>query len=153
MAWRQRRTNMMTEIPGTVAIPTQAPGSPTLSVVIPVYNGTEDLQRCLAALAASQYDAFEVLVVDDGSTQPVEPVVTAYGCRYLHLAGPGGPARARNHGATHATGQYLVFIDADVCVHQDTLARFAERFTADPTLAAVVGSYDDAPTVSNFLSQ
>ena len=153
MAWWQHRTNIITEVPGTVAIPTQASGSPTLSVVIPVYNGTEELQRCLAALAASHYDDFEVLVVDDGSTQPVEPVVTAYGCRYLRLAGPGGPARARNHGAAHTTGQYLVFIDADVCVHQDTLVRFAERFRADPMLAAVVGSYDDAPVASNFLSQ
>jgi glycosyltransferase involved in cell wall biosynthesis len=124
-----------------------------LSVVIPVYNGTEDLQRCLAALAASHYDDFEVLVVDDGSTQPVEPVVTAYGYRYLRLAGPGGPARARNHGAAHANGKYLVFIDADVCVHQDTLVRFAERFTADPMLDAVMGSYDDTPAASNFLSQ
>ena len=143
----------MTEEPGTVAIPASASGSPRLSVVIPVYNGTEDLQQCLAALAASHYDDFEVLVVDDGSTQPVEPLVTAYGYRYLRLAGPGGPARARNHGAAHVTGQYLVFIDADVCVHQDTLARFAERFTADPMLDAVMGSYDDAPAASNFLSQ
>jgi len=55
-------------------------------------------------------------------------------------------ARARH-------GPYLVFIDADVCIHQDTLLRFAERFTADPTLDAVMGSYDDAPAASNFLSQ
>jgi glycosyltransferase involved in cell wall biosynthesis len=121
--------------------------------VVPVYNGIEELRRCLAALAASHYDNFEVLVVDDGSTEPVAPVVTGSGFTYLRLAGPGGPARARNHGAAHATGPYLVFIDADVCVHQDTLARFAERFTADPLLDAVVGSYDDAPAASNFLSQ
>jgi glycosyltransferase involved in cell wall biosynthesis len=124
-----------------------------LSVIVPVYNGIEELQRCLAALAASHYGDFEVLVVDDGSTQPVAPVVTAYGYRYLRLAGPGGPARARNHGAAHATGQCLVFIDADVCVHQDTLLRFVERFTADPTLDAVMGSYDDVPAAPNFLSQ
>jgi GT2 family glycosyltransferase len=120
---------------------------------VPVYNGIEELQRCLAALAASHYDDFEALVVDDGSTQPVAPVVNAYGFSYLRLAGPGGPARARNHGAVHATGQYLVFIDADVCVHPDTLARFAARFTTNPTLDAVVGSYDDAPAAPNFLSQ
>ena len=142
----------MTQVPEMVVPHRPAAGTPRLSVVVPVYNGTEELRRCLAALAASRYDDFEVLVVDDGSTEPVEPVVTAYGFRYLHLAGPGGPARARNHGAAHVTGPYLVFIDADVCVHQDTLARFAARFTADPTLDAVVGSYDDMPASPNFLS-
>jgi hypothetical protein len=45
---------MMLEVPSTVAIPTPTSGSPTLSVVIPVYNATEELKRCLAALAASQ---------------------------------------------------------------------------------------------------
>jgi glycosyltransferase involved in cell wall biosynthesis len=73
----------------------------TLSVIVPVYNGTDDLQRCLAALAASHYSAFDVLVVDDGSTEPVEPVVHAYGFAYRRLDGPQGPAQARNLGAAH----------------------------------------------------
>lgn len=127
--------------------------SPTLSVVVPVYNGTPDLRQCLAALAASQYTAYEVLVIDDGSTEPVEPIVRVYGYSYLRLAGPQGPALARNHGAEQARGAILVFVDADVCVHADTLARFAATFAADPALAAVVGSYDDTPTAPNFLSQ
>jgi GT2 family glycosyltransferase len=127
--------------------------SPTLSVIVPVYNGTQDLQQCLTALAASHYDDFDVLVVDDGSTEPVEPLVTAHGFRYMRINGPGGPARARNIGAAHVSGQYLVFIDADVCVHVDTLTRFAAAFAANPGLDAVVGSYDDAPAAPNFLSQ
>jgi cellulose synthase/poly-beta-1,6-N-acetylglucosamine synthase-like glycosyltransferase len=126
---------------------------PTLSVVVPVYNATANLQRCLTALIASDYDDFDVLVVDDGSTEPVEPLVASYGFGYLRLDGPGGPARARNYGVVHVTGRYVVFIDADVCVHPDTLARFAAAFAADPTLGAVVGSYDDSPAAPNFLSQ
>jgi cellulose synthase/poly-beta-1,6-N-acetylglucosamine synthase-like glycosyltransferase len=51
------------------------------------------------------------------------------------------------------SGQYVVFVDADVCVHRDTLARFAARFTTDPTIDAVVGTYDEAPAAPNFLSQ
>jgi cellulose synthase/poly-beta-1,6-N-acetylglucosamine synthase-like glycosyltransferase len=46
-----------------------------------------------------------------------------------------------------------VFIDADVCVHRDTLGRFAEGFATDATIDAVVGCYDDAPAALNFLSQ
>ena len=126
---------------------------PLLSVIVPVYNGTDDLQKCLAALAASHSSAFDVLVVDDGSTEPVEPVAHAYGFGYIRLDGPQGPARARNLGAAYVNGHYLVFVDADVCVHRDTLARFAAAFIADPTVDALVGTYDEAPTAPNFLSQ
>ena len=69
------------------------------------------------------------------------------------FATSGSASQACRAVAGSRTGQYLVFIDADVCVHQDTLVRFAERFTADPMLDAVMGSYDDAPAASNFLSQ
>lgn len=124
-----------------------------LSVVIPVYNSRDNLAKCLDALAASDYPSFEVLVVDDGSTELLGSVVAAHGYRYLRIVGPQGPARARNYGAAHVTGQYLVFIDADVCVHPDTLTRIATTFEADPSPAAVVGSYDDTPAASNFLSQ
>jgi cellulose synthase/poly-beta-1,6-N-acetylglucosamine synthase-like glycosyltransferase len=127
--------------------------SPTLSVIVPVHNGTNDLRRCLAALAGSHYTDYEVLVVDDGSTEPVEPVVRSSGYRYLRLEGPLGPARARNHGVSQARGVIVAFVDADVCVHPDTLERFVAAFAADPTLTAVVGSYDDTPTAPNFLSR
>jgi glycosyltransferase involved in cell wall biosynthesis len=124
-----------------------------LSVIVPVYNSTRVLTECLAALARSSYRSFEVIVVDDGSTEPIEPIVASHRFRCVRVAGPGGPARARNHGARVATGQYAVFVDADVCVHRDTLERFAERFASNPELAAVIGSYDDAPAEPNFLSQ
>ena len=125
----------------------------TLSVVIPVYNDADNLKRSLAALAASHYDHFDVLVIDDGSTTPVAPLVRTHGFDYLRLASNGGPARARNYGALHTNGTYLVFIDADVCVHRETLARFAQTFAADSTIDAVVGTYDETPAAPNFLSQ
>ena len=127
--------------------------APTLSVIVPVYNSTGFLRQCLAALAASETSDFEVVVVDDGSTEPVEPLVNEYGYRYLRIEGPGGPARARNRGVEIARGGILVFVDADVCVHTDTLRLFAEDFTADRNLAGVIGSYDDEPADPGFISQ
>ncbi len=125
----------------------------TLSVIVPVYNSAACLKKCLEALAQSQYDDFEALVVDDGSDEPVESLVESFGFKYLRIDGPGGPARARNHGAERVNGNYLVFVDADVCVHPDALARFAGAFAADPQITAVIGSYDDSPAEKNFLSQ
>ena len=64
-----------------------------------------------------------------------------------------GVAGARNLGARQAQGRYLVFIDADVCVHVDTLVRFVETFAKDPEIVGVVGTYDDAPADPGFISQ
>jgi glycosyltransferase involved in cell wall biosynthesis len=127
--------------------------APMLSVIVPVYNSSEQLKQCLSALSSSKCEDFEVLVVDDGSTQTLQPIVARHGFRYVRIDGPGGPARARNHGATIVSGKYLVFIDADVCVHEDTLQRFADAFTRDTSLNAVIGMYDDAPAEQSFLSQ
>ncbi len=125
----------------------------TLSVIVPVYNSAADLKHCLAALAASTYDDFDVLIVDDGSTEPIKPLVDEHDFGYMRIDGPSGPARARNHGATRVSGTHLVFIDADVCVHPDTLDKVAKAFAADASIDAVIGSYDEAPAKPNFLSQ
>lgn len=129
------------------------PSAPTLSVVVPIYNSIGYLKQCLSALAESNYDNFDVLVVDDGSTEAVEPIVAQYGYHYLRIDGPGGPARARNRGVTRVKGKYLVFIDADVCVHRDTLSGFAEIFANDPSVDAIIGSYDESPAEPGFFSQ
>lgn len=129
------------------------PYHPALSVIVPVYNSSRELKLCLAALHQSNYEDFEVIVVDDGSSEVIEPTVAPYEFRYLRLAGPKGPARARNRGAEIAKGLYVVFIDADVCVHTDTLEGFANAFAASPAAAAVLGSYDESPSHTNFFSQ
>jgi hypothetical protein len=133
--------------------PDRADFGPLLSVIVPAYNSQTELKRCLAALAKSHYDDFEVWIVDDGSTVPIKPLAEAYGFGFMRIDGPSGPARARNRGVEKACGRYVVFIDSDVCVHEDTLALFAEVFGRDPTVDAVVGSYDDAPACPDFISQ
>jgi glycosyltransferase involved in cell wall biosynthesis len=143
----------MDTIAGTATAKQGMASHPTLSVVVPVYNSTADLKHCLAALAASEFRDFEVIVVDDGSTEPVQPLVDEFGFSYVRIAGPGGPARARNRGVALVRGHYVVFVDADVCVHKDALTHFASAFAADPSVEAVIGSYDDAPAKPNFLSQ
>ncbi len=126
---------------------------PYLSVVVPVYNSSADLRRCLEGLAASSYKDFDVLVVDDGSTEPIEPIVIEHGFTYMRIDGPSGPAQARNRGVAVVGGQYVVFIDADVVVHDDTLARFAEALAGDDSIDAVIGTYDDDPADPGFISQ
>lgn len=127
--------------------------APTLSVVVAARNAREDLALCLQALARSSHPPLEVLVVDDASTDDTAAVAEAHGARVLRLDQRRGPAAARNLGATAARGDVLFFTDADVCVHEDTLAVAARAFAEEPALAAVIGSYDDRPASNAFLAQ
>ncbi len=112
------------------------------------------LGRCLDALAHSEYDNFEVIVVDDCSTDNSAAIAAAYQARCLRMPQTMGPAGARNLGASEATGDILVFVDADVVVPPGALSRIADDFTQCPgELAAVFGSYDDQPAWTTFLSQ
>jgi GT2 family glycosyltransferase len=125
-----------------------------LSVVIPVYNGGPQLKRCLDALLASDFRNYEIIVVDDGSTDGGAAAASkARGVEVLELDSRRGPAAARNRGSAQARGGIIFFVDSDVVVRGDTLARVVAHFRRSPGLAAVFGSYDDAPAAPNFVSQ
>jgi glycosyltransferase involved in cell wall biosynthesis len=128
-------------------------GAPLLSVVVPACDNPQQLRACLAALRSSNYGAFETIVVDDASTPSIEDIAIGFGARYARLATRQGPAAARNHGARAARGEYLLFLDSDVCVHADTLARIVDAFGADANMDALFGSYDAQPLVANWISQ
>ncbi len=126
----------------------------SLSVVIPVHNGGEDLRRCLAALAKSRRLPDEIIVVDDASTDASAAIAGAAGALVLPLAqGPNGPAVARNRGAAQARGDLVLFLDADVAAHDDTLERIERYMAAQPDVAALFGSYDDNPAKPGIASR
>ncbi|MCZ7570678.1 MAG: glycosyltransferase family 2 protein [Ardenticatenaceae bacterium] len=91
----------------------------SISVVIPTHNRAASLRRTLDALATQTYplEAVEVLVVADGCCDETVAMLQEYSApfalRVLEQAGQ-GPAMARNHGAVHATGQLLLFLDDDI---------------------------------------
>ncbi|HEX6780604.1 MAG TPA: glycosyltransferase family 2 protein [Solirubrobacterales bacterium] len=121
-------------MPDSSPDPRRPPGSePTLAVVVPATDAPASLERCLAALQASSRAPDELVVQREPSGA--------------------GPASARNLGAAASRAEILVFVDSDVEVHPDALARAAERFAADPGLAAVFGAYDDEPADPGLTSR
>lgn len=124
-----------------------------VSIVIPVRNGGESFRDCLTSLKQFIPAATEVIVVVDGGTDDSHQVAQAFGAKVIQLPESGGPAKARNIGAQMATTDILFFVDADVALKADTLEQVVATFEQDPTLAALIGSYDDAPGAKNFLSQ
>ena len=129
---------------------------PYLSVIVPAHNAVSTLRQALEALEGSDLarHEFEILLVDDGSTDETSVVAAEFCDMVVRLSGkPHGPAFARNRGVEACRGEVLVFVDADVVVHADALPRLAERFRSQDEVSAVFGSYDDRPTSPGIVSQ
>ena len=93
------------------------PGTPLVSVVVPMYNVERYLRECLESLAHQTMPDLEVVMVDDGSTDSSAAVAAEFarGDRRFHLVRQpnGGLGHARNTGADHARGRFLAFVDSD----------------------------------------
>jgi glycosyltransferase involved in cell wall biosynthesis len=109
---------------------------PLVSVVVPVYNGERFLAQALESALAQEYEPFEVIVVDDGSTDGSAAVAQAYPVRYLNRRN-GGVAAARNEGVTAATGEFLAFLDQDDLWLQGKLERQVSYLLEHPEVGFV----------------
>jgi GT2 family glycosyltransferase len=127
--------------------------SVSISIVVPVYNGGDDLLECLSALERGTSADTEILVVDDASTDDAPLRAAARRVRVLTRTANGGPGAARNDGARVARGDILFFVDADVVVAADAVDRVRAAFAADPELAAAFGSYDARPRDPGVISR
>jgi hypothetical protein len=131
--------------------------SVAVSVVVPAYEAAASLPETLGSVAAQTYRDFEVVVVDDGSTDGTGEVARAlfeehgFSRAQVVVRGrePGSFSNAglaRNAGIAEATGEHVAFIDADDVWRPDKLERVMDRFASDPTLIAV--SHDERITRS-----
>lgn len=125
---------------------------PSASVIVPFHHNLEHLERCLAALARDSAQ-LEILVASDGAPESCDALAQSYGARVVHLATCRGPAAARNRAAASATGEVLIFVDADVVVAPGAVAALLTRFAEAEPIAAIFGSYDDDPHADGFFSQ
>ena len=108
-----------------------------MSIIIPVYNAADTLGRCLDSILAQSYRDYQVILVDDGSTDESLALAENYAARNGRLLvvtmAHGGPGAARNRGLAHATGEYVVYMDADdywVC--EDLLQALSDRIQTLP---------------------
>ena len=125
-----------------------------LSVVVPVGPDREHLERLLASLDALDPRPLEtVLVLDGGGPYPPSGAKERPDVRVVTTPSARGPAAARNAGARAARGAVILFLDVDVTVPPDLVGRVAALLEGDPSLTAVIGSYDDAPGAPGFVSR
>jgi GT2 family glycosyltransferase len=100
---------------------------PEVSVVVATFNRQQSLNRCLEALTQQTLRDFEVIVVDDHSTLPVESniednIAGRLNLRVIRLEQNSGPARARNVGVSAATAPYIAFVDDDISPSPELLS-------------------------------
>jgi glycosyltransferase involved in cell wall biosynthesis len=132
--------------------PDSTPANERISVVIPAYQAARYLPACLRALRACDEQPFEVIVVDDGSTDGTAEIARRFDCVVLVNERNRGAAAARNRGASHASGGILVFLDADVAVERDVFVRIRGQLR-DPQWPALMGHFTDACPASSWFSR
>jgi glycosyltransferase involved in cell wall biosynthesis len=109
-----------------------------ISCIVPVFNGERYLAETLDSVLAQTHSPFEVLVVDDGSTDGSAKLAGSYDAPVRCLSQPNaGHAAARNRGIAAAGGDFVAFVDADDLWHPEKLARQLQRFDARPELGVV----------------
>jgi glycosyltransferase involved in cell wall biosynthesis len=115
---------------------------PQVSVIVPAFNAEGTIDRCLQALTHQTVprDAYELIVVDDGSSDLTRTRVGAHDSVKLYTQANAGPAAARNMGAQHAQGEILLFTDADCAPAEDWIEQMAAAFS-NGNVAGVKGVY------------
>ena len=132
-----RVTRALAELP-----PAPAGGWPRISVVVCSHNGARTIGECLEAVAAADYPSYEVVVVDDGSTDGTGDIARAHGARVISTENR-GLSSARNTGARAATGEIVSFLDDDAYPDPDWLRHMATTFRG--TDHAAVGGPNLSP--------
>ena len=118
--------------------------NPTVSVIIPVYNAQDGIKQCLDSLLNQSFTDFEIILLNDGSTDNSLEVIKKYAAvndfiRVIDKENE-GVAKTRNKGIQLANGKYIVFIDNDDFVDSDYLERFYNAIDQEQ-LDIVLGSY------------
>lgn len=118
-----------------------------ISIIVPVYNAEHTLAQCLGSLLCQDYEQYEVIVVDDGSTDESSAICDEYSqkdnhVRVIHKRN-GGVSSARNAGLEVAHGEFVTFVDADDWVEPNYCATIAAKMDADLMFFAEIWHYPD----------
>jgi len=122
---------------------------PSLSVIIPVFNGSKTLDLLLKSIFKSSYPNFEVIVVDDGSNDNSVKIAKKFPCKVIQKKTNTGAADSRNIGAKVAKSEILLFTDADCILKKDTMTKLVEFFKKGSDIVA--GTYSKLPFNKNNL--
>lgn len=119
--------------------------NPVFSIIIPVYNSEEGLRVCLDSIKSQTFSDFEVILINDGSTDESPLICDEYSLndsrfRTIHIPNS-GVSHARNIGIANARGKYTTFVDSDDYIEPNTLSSYWEAFKDNDNIDAVKCGY------------
>ena len=125
---------------------------PEISIITPVYQAEKFLKKCVDSILSQSFTDWELLLVDDGSTDKSSEICRTYAeqdarIRY-HQKENGGVSSARNAGVALAEGRYITFVDSDDFAAEDlleTLYRLAEKYDAEMSICRGYDLYEGRP--------
>ena len=117
-----------------------------ISIIIPVYNQAEKLKQCLESIKNQSYDNYEIIIVNDGSSDNVNEIIDkykpifTYKLYYFEQENKGSNP-ARNRGAKIAKGEYLLFCDADIIMKPEMLKIMLDALRNNPKASYAYSSF------------
>lgn len=130
-----------------------------LSIIIPVYNCSQTLPYCIESLLSQTYSNYEILLIDDGSTdssfQICQSYSQSYSCIHTHQIPHSGVSAARNYGLLQAVGDYITFADSDDYVEPDIYETMINSIISQNTKLCICGYYTEksaasTPIIGNY---
>ena len=118
---------------------------PSVSIIVPCHNESDNIRETIAALAQQDYPAFEIIAVNDGSTDATATVLGELRNQYsrlriVHLAKNQGKATALRMGALASPNEYLICIDGDALLDKNAVAWMMKHFLSSPHVGAITGN-------------
>ncbi len=126
--------------------------NPVISIIIPNYNGSRTIGKCLDSVFAAHGPDTEVVVVDDCSDDGSADIISRYPCRLIRLPQRSGASAARNAAARSSTGEFLFFIDADCVLREDTLSIVRKHLSSQSADLVIGGTYTPEPYDPGFFN-
>lgn len=115
--------------------------SPLVSIIVPVYNNSKYLDKCIKSIINQTYKNLEIILVNDGSTDNSDKIIKSYTKKDSRIKTiyqkNAGQSAARNQGLKIATGDYISFVDADDEVKPEFIEKLLEPYFNDPTNIAI----------------
>ena len=129
-----------------------------ISIIVPIYNGEKSIKRCLNSIARQTFTNYELVLIDDGSTDDSLKIVEKYVQRSdvlrertrITSRKNSGAAKTRNYGIGEATGEYITFIDQDDVISKDYLEKYYHA-TLKNDVDIIYGGYERVSEVGKIL--
>ena len=123
-----------------------------ISIIVPMYNASNHIEKCLESISGQTIKDFEVILVDDNSIDDTVQKAEKYHYEIIKLEEQKNPGAARNRGAEKASGDILVFVDSDIVLCSDSIEKIS-AYASEADTDVVSGTYAADMPQTNYFGQ